>query len=401
MEGDGQSRVRDAGLYGTNSSAKMPRVRLFRNTKSYTNIASSVRTKRSRAPTVRSSKSSTTRHDASGQFSVHVVCAISENLAKETCVASLDAASPVSLHVVKQGNGQTYAETLAYLDILQPYEILLNEGRQNSQLAQKVLARYSFPTLHGKALSTDLNGRERKTQHRNYFEKKGPPKSHAAAPAELRGACETSTVIKFVPRSFFDQTKGADLLRRIARADSYDASIVEEYILLSSSHAVLQYTQLCLGANFSKNCLHLSINAGGKSRMAIDRSSLLHLELLANSKTGKSKNSLIGTVDCTKTTVGSRLLRSNVMAPPTDVNTINTRLDLVEAFLGDEEFFYSVMDQLEALPDVNRMLAGIALLPWKNGKNGKDSTITHRVASKGISALVCIKSVLSLLPSLA
>jgi DNA mismatch repair protein MSH4 len=329
------------------------------------------------------------------------VCAISENLAKETCVASLDAASPVSLHVVKQGNGQTYAETIAYLDILQPDEILLNEGRRNSQLAQKILARYSFPSMQEMASSTDPSVRERKIRHRNYFEKKGPPKFQGATPADLRGACETSTVIQFVPRSFFDQTKGADLLRRIARADSYDASIVEEYILLSSSHAVLQYTQLTLGANFSKNCLHLAINAGGKSRMAIDRSSLLHLELLANLKTGKSQNSLIGTIDCTKTTVGSRLLRSNIMAPPTDIDTINTRLDLVEAFISDEDFFYTVMDQLEALPDVNRMLAGIALLPWKKGANGKNSTITHRVASKGISALVCIKSVLSALPSLA
>ena len=47
---------------------------------------------------------------------VHVVCAISENLAKETCVASLDAGSPISLLVTKQGNGQTYAETLSYLE---------------------------------------------------------------------------------------------------------------------------------------------------------------------------------------------------------------------------------------------------------------------------------------------
>lgn len=399
VEGDGHSTVKDAGLYGTNSSTKIPRMRLFRSTKSVTNKSTSVPKATSGGTTLRPSTPSTSRCAAQGQISVHVVCAISENLAKETCVASLDAASPVSLHVVKQGNGQTYAETLAYLDILQPDEILLNEGRRNSQLAQKLLARYSFPLIQEMTSSTEPRGRDRKIRH--HFEAKGPPRFNAATPADLRGACETSTVIKFVPRSFFDQTKGADLLRRIARADSYDASIVEEYILLSSSHAVLQYTQLSLGANFSKNCLHLSINAGGKSRMAIDRSSLLHLELLANLKTGKSQHSLIGTIDCTKTTVGSRLLRSNIMAPPTDINTINTRLDLVEAFIGDEEFFYSVMDQLEALPDVNRMLAGIALLPWKKGANGKHSTITHRVASKGISALVCIKSVLSALPSLA
>ena len=31
------------------------------------------------------------------------------------------------------------------------------------------------------------------------------------------GACRTNTVVKFVPRAYFDQTRGADLLRRVAR----------------------------------------------------------------------------------------------------------------------------------------------------------------------------------------
>jgi DNA mismatch repair protein MSH4 len=395
-----------SGLYGANSAKNnVPRKRLFQQ---QAQGAASVLSRKSRASTKKSTSTPFTArystNNSMDQTSVHVVCAISENLAKETCVASIDAGSPVSLHVVKQGNGQTYAETLAYLDILQPDEILLNEGRRNSHLAQKVLARYSLSQMTMTAVDTGFG---RKTQHRSYFQKKQPTDdtttndNAAGAAPNLSSACETSTVIKFVPRSFFDQTKGADLLRRIARSDSYDASVVEEYILLSSSYAVLQYTQLCLGASFSKNCLHLSVNAGGRSRMAIDRSSLLHLELLANAKTGKMANSLIGTIDCTKTTVGSRLLRSNLMAPPTDIDTINTRLDLVEAFISDEEFFYGVMDHLQGLPDVNRMLAGIALSPWKKGKKGEESVITHRIASKGISALVCIKSVLAVLPAFA
>mmetsp|Transcript_5724 Transcript_5724/g.8782 ORF Transcript_5724/g.8782 Transcript_5724/m.8782 type:complete len:725 (-) Transcript_5724:307-2481(-) len=92
------------------------------------------------------------------------------------------------------------------------------------------------------------------------------------------------------------------------------------------------------------------------------------------------------------------MLRSNLMAPPTDIATINTRLDLVDILSSDEAFFYVVMDHLKNLPDINRMLAGIALSPWKKGER---STITHRIASKGISALVCIKTVLSALPTFA
>ena len=396
---DDHSTTKDAGFYGTYSCSKTPRVRIFKCDESMTSQTMSRLIQNSRPVAKGASAGSSKSFKSRSQTSAHVVCAISENLAKETCVASLDVSSPTSLHVAKQGNGQTYAETMAYLDILQPDEILLNEGRRNSQLVQKVKVRYGFVPKQDINVPSKSNGHISRTHVE--FEKSISQKVGRDTCVQLNFAGETSTVIKFLPRSFFDQTKGADLLRRIARADAYDASIVEEYILLSSSHALLLYTQICLNATFSKHSLNLSIHAGGSSRMAIDRSSLLHLELLANSKTGKCQNSLIGTVDSTKTTVGSRLLRSNIMAPPTDINTINTRLDLVEAFIGDEDFFYAIMDQLGALPDINRMLAGIAMIPSKKGKNGKDNSPTARSASKGISALICVKSVLSLLPSLA
>jgi DNA mismatch repair protein MSH4 len=313
---------------------------------------------------------------------VHIVCAIGENLARETCIASLDAGTPVSLQVTKQGNGQTYAETLAYLEILRPDEVLLNEGRRNSQLARKVLQLYGGD--RGPLRQDDRSQKE---------------------DASADGPCESSTVVKFIPRSCFDQTKGAELLRRVARAETYDASVVEEYILLSSAHAVLHYTQQSLGATFSRNCLDLTINSGGNNRMAIDRSTLLQLELLTNAKTGKTRNSLIATIDCTKTTVGSRLLRTNLMAPPCRIDTINARLDLVDTFLADEEFFYTVHEQLQNLPDVDKMLTNVAIVPRKARSKqtgaGEAPVITERMASKGISALVCIKSTLTALPSFA
>jgi len=64
--------------------------------------------------------------------------------------------------------------------------------------------------------------------------------------------------------------------------------------------------------------------------------------ITAGTPAGKVKDSLIGTIDCTKTTAGSRLLRTNLMSPPTRVDTVNARLVLVELFLGNEEFFYAV-----------------------------------------------------------
>lgn len=325
--------------------------------------------------------------------SSHIVCAISENLARETCVSTLDASRPTTLQITKQGNGQTYAETLALLKMIEPHEVLLNEGRKNSLLACKVLGLFGLDKENASAQNVPF-GEKRKKKNKH----KGD---------DTATLLQEQTVVKFLPRSYFDQTKGADTLRKLSRQDTYNATLVEEYILLSSSYAVLQYAQLCLGAGLSRHSLSLDVNGGGSHRMNMDRATMTNLELLVNAKTGKTAHSLVGSIDCTKTSVGGKLLRTNLMAPPTRLDTIHARLDLVDAFLDDEEFFYVVMEHLEDLPDVDKMLSCVALVPRRKSNNGalfgnnEGRGVTSRQASRGISALVCIKSTLSVIPSFA
>jgi MutS domain III/MutS family domain IV len=396
-----------AGVYGqrrnmASSSSSLYRTRLFQTPTNTTGRAND--TARSVAQSTASrlsrfSRASTTRPttQAASTMAVHIVCAVSENLARETCVSSIDAGSPTSIYVTKQGNGQTYAETIAYLDILKPDEVLLNEGRRNSQLARKVMELYNV-----KSTAMELPMEENRRQR---LRRDGGDEDETLE-EDRYGSMGSSTVVKFISRSCFDQTKGAELLQKVAREETYDATMVEEYILLSSAHAVLNYVQQSLGATFLKNSVYLSINSGGNNRMAIDRSTVLQLELLVNSKTGNVKDSLIGTIDCTKTTVGSRLLRTNLMSPPARVDTINTRLELVDLFLSNAEFFYAVLEHLSSLPDVDKMLSNIALVPRKattahKGKDDDGGMVNERMASKGISALVCIKTTLQALPSFA
>jgi DNA mismatch repair ATPase MutS len=71
---------------------------------------------------------------------------------------------------------------------------------------------------------------------------------------------------------------------------------------------------------------------------------------------GRTQHSLIGTMDyTTKTSVGGRLLRTTLIAPPAQLDsTINARLDLVDTFLQDEEaLFYVVLHHLQALPAID------------------------------------------------
>jgi DNA mismatch repair protein MSH4 len=254
--------------------------------------------------------------------------------------------------------------------MLNPHEVLLNQGRKNSPLARKIVQLYE---------------------------------NQEATPETAPGAPEEQTVVKFISRSCFDQTKGADMLAKLARTDTFDPTLVDEYILLSSAHAVLHYTQQTLGVAVARKCLDVVVNSGGTNRMSIDRGTLLQLELLINAKTGRTRNSLVSSIDCTRTTVGGRLLRTTLMAPPCRSDTINARLDLVDSFLQDEDFFYSVMHHLKNLPAVDKMLTDVAIVPQNRFQNprGESPTVTARLASKGISALVCIKTTLSALPALA
>jgi DNA mismatch repair protein MSH4 len=289
--------------------------------------------------------------------------------------------------------------------MLSPHEVLLNEGRRNSLLATKVGRLFGVELLDGVVEF----GAKRKNKRNSRKAKTNPVDDLSTSNDLTTVQPHEKTIVKFLPRYYFDQTKGADLLHKLSRPDTYNATLVEEYILLSSSYAVLQYTQLCLGAGLTRHSLALDVHAGGSHRMNIDRATMTNLELLVNAKTGKTQNSLVGSIDCTKTSAGGKLLRTNLMAPPTRLDTIHARLDLVDAFLEDEEFFYVVMEHLEDLPDVDKMLSCVALVPQggscrNNGAlfgNGEGRGVTARVASRGISALVCIKSTLSVIPSFA
>lgn len=282
-----------------------------------------------------------------GGPSLHILCAISENLARETCIASVDVGDTRQMHICKQANGQAYSETLMSLEHLQPHEIILNEGRKNSPLARKLMEQYE----------------------------------------------ETDTVVKFVSRAFFDQAKGATLLEHVAR--NYDAASLEDFIILSSSYALLQYTQSCLGISLVKGSIQV-YSSTGSNLLIIDRTTLAQLEVLINLKNGKGKQSLVGAIDHTKTQVGSRLLRTNLMFPPSQIATIEARLELVESFCNNEEFFYTTMEHLQALPGLEKMLTSLAHKPVSS-----KASSNLRLASRSIDAIISIKSVLEQLPKFA
>ncbi len=80
------------------------------------------------------------------------------------------------------------------------------------------------------------------------------------------------------------------------------------------------------------------------------------LEIFPRDKESES-NSLIGFVDKTRTSMGTRFLKQFFQSPSRDLKIINQRLDLIETLIGDLNTLKNIRITLEEIRDVDRIMA--------------------------------------------
>ena len=124
---------------------------------------------------------------------------------------------------------------------------------------------------------------------------------------------------------------------------------------------------------------------GCEDTVMIDGNTIWNLELICNSRTGDIKQSLYGVLNYTNTVAGGeyqrdpnwgwergylrragRLLRINLCQPPTDKNTIETRLDCLEELLINQENFHALNASLKALPDMDPIVSHLIKIPKRS-----------------------------------
>ena len=72
--------------------------------------------------------------------------------------------------------------------------------------------------------------------------------------------------------------------------------------------------------------------------------------------------------------MGSRLLRSNIVQPLTDIYTINARLDLIEELLNDEKLMFDILELLPWL-DLDKLLLQSQLVQQPKKPSTKSSQL--------------------------
>ena len=97
------------------------------------------------------------------------------------------------------------------------------------------------------------------------------------------------------------------------------------------------------------------------NHLIMDTASFRNLDILANSRTGATRGSLLGAVDMTQNAMGKRLLRQWLSYPSVDKETIESRQDCIEALTGSLISRSELRKALKGQSDTAKIAAKISL----------------------------------------
>ncbi|UKZ79791.1 hypothetical protein TrVFT333_007553 [Trichoderma virens FT-333] len=168
-------------------------------------------------------------------------------------------------------------------------------------------------------------------------------------------------------------------------------AIQGKYYAICCLSAAMKYIDHQFNLGFSPQSLRIRYQPS-EDTMMIDISAMQSLEVMRNLKSAKSKECLFGLLDHTLTPMGSRVLRNNMLQPPTDFDGfIKTRYDALEEMVTNEEMFHEIRKALELFHDAEKTLTKLVIIRNTTGVFAVEEQINH---------ILMIKSFLESVPDL-
>ncbi|GAA5880327.1 hypothetical protein JCM16303_003899 [Sporobolomyces ruberrimus] len=191
----------------------------------------------------------------------------------------------------------------------------------------------------------------RPTQPTSYVSSGGNASSGATLLARCIQDEFPRTAIVPVARKYWDE----QFLIQLSAKDHERLNTIEstksKYYALSCVCALFKYLDT-QGTSFSPNSLKVRY-APFEGTCLIDSESAKNLELVQNILDQKSKQHLLGMLNRCYTPSGTRMLRSNILAPSTDREQIMGRYEAVEELVNSEERLRSLRKALETLKSID------------------------------------------------
>uniref|UniRef100_A0A667XC79 DNA mismatch repair protein n=1 Tax=Myripristis murdjan TaxID=586833 RepID=A0A667XC79_9TELE len=192
-----------------------------------------------------------------------------------------------------------------------------------------------------------------------------------------------------IQRKYFNESKGLDYIQQLC-APEFSTVLMEvqaKYYCLAAAAAVLKYLEFIQNSVYAPKSLKVSFKGSEQTAM-IDSVSVTNLELVVNNRDHRSEHTLFGILNHTKTAGGARRLRSNILEPLLDVDTINIRLDTIHELLQDEELFFGLKNAISHFLDIDQLLSVLVQIPKLETVQVAEAKITHVIQLKHTLDLV-------------
>ncbi|KAI5480588.1 DNA mismatch repair protein MSH4 [Pseudohyphozyma bogoriensis] len=238
----------------------------------------------------------------------------------------------------------------------------------------------------------------------------------------LKDAWKDTTVLT-VARGYWNEQAGYEFVTQLCVHDEQRASTIlsvkSTYYALSAMSALLkaslppslcrivpeahdlssfQYLEAHHSLIFPPRSLRITY-APLEGLCLIDIETSKNLELVSNLLTKNSKQTLLGLLDHCFTPMATRLLRTGILGPLTDVATIDARLDAVEEMASSEDRFTAIRKALEPLKkiDLDKLIGQIISARPRSPNSTADPA---KESENKINRILHLRTLLSSLPSL-
>ncbi|KIW01326.1 uncharacterized protein PV09_07101 [Verruconis gallopava] len=181
-----------------------------------------------------------------------------------------------------------------------------------------------------------------------------------------------------VDRRHYAEATGLEAIRQLAFSEDIESIKIA---IGGNYFAALKFIELHLGKTFQHHSLRVKYEPS-EGTMMIDSATICAMELIQNLQDTRSDLCLYGLLNQTFTPMGARLLRSNILQPSCNVETITKRYDAVEELSTKEDMFYAVRQALKPFLDAEKLLTSLIVLDVRDPLAVVEDSINKVIALK-------------------
>ena len=194
----------------------------------------------------------------------------------------------------------------------------------------------------------------------------------------------TESEIVAVPRTYFNDANGLSYINQLGiQQVELIPGLKSRCYCLSAVSALIKYIENSQNIVFTNNSLKFVFETLAHA-VLIDPVTSKNLELVRNLTDHTTKLSLYEILNQTKTSMGSRLLRLNILQPPNNPATIDARLDSIEELLQNMPMLDKVGETLRDLLDVDHLITSLIQFHRKQSLKHAEQAVNRMIVLKHI-----------------